>query len=99
MPLPPPPYPRILLLRGVGLWVGVRLMTCVLLLLRQPPGPPGPLDGAIAVVAVGAMALLDARRRGETTLLANLAVGPWPLAALPMAAALPLELALLAALP
>lgn len=97
-----------LALRGVGLWVAVRLLVALGMLmaaagLASAGSPlrdavrPGPLDGAMAVAAVALLAWLDARRRGETVLLANLAVSPAAGAGLALAAAIPLEAALLLA--
>jgi hypothetical protein len=83
--------------RGVVLWVGARILVCLGILYAR--GVPGPMDGVLVLAGVAVMAHLDARRRGETVLLGNLAVPPWVLAALPTAAALPLEAAFLAALP
>jgi hypothetical protein len=97
-----------LVLRGIGLWVAVRVLLAVAMWmasasLASAGSPlrdavrPGPLDGAMAVAAVALLAWLDARRRGETVLLANLAAWPAAGAGLALAAAIPLEAALLLA--
>jgi hypothetical protein len=65
------------MLRTAFFWAGGRVllaMAMVLAMLGPGPSPGTSSLGIILVVAV--MALADARRRGETLLLANLGVAP-----------------------
>lgn len=74
-----------LLRRALYLWVGVRLLVALgggggagrSGLLPFPLGPTG-----LVVLTVGLLGLLEARRRNEHVLLANLGVPQWSLVGL-----------------
>lgn len=74
--LPHPAFLRGILVRGAGIWLGVRgLLLFVGLTVATAPV-------ALAIVALTAwLATLDGRRHGETVLLANLGIPEWRLAA------------------
>ncbi len=71
--LPNPPLAGRLVLRGALLWAGGRAL--MVMAMRAPVPPPG-IASPFIVLAVAVLALIDARRRGETLLLANLGVAP-----------------------
>jgi hypothetical protein len=63
------------LLRGIGLWVGSRLLHALVLALAElPPFPVATLTSLHVIVFTGALALADIHRRRERVLLGNLGV-------------------------
>jgi hypothetical protein len=94
-------FARALLLRALGLWLGVRMAKVVLEAtiagspLSTPPSPFVPPLVAVGVMAiVGWLMIIDLRRRGERVLLANFGVPTWAPFALGVAVAALLELAM-----
>lgn len=89
--VPVQPFARALLLRGVFLWFGVRCTLLAVAISPFVPIPqpvfttmPGRSWGSVfpslrtvlfVLAGVGLLALLEARRRNEIVLLANLGVG------------------------
>ena len=93
--LPEPILSRTLLLRSLAFWPGVRLILLVPVLVAAmsrglAPDLPRLLEPfpLVAVPVTAALAVLEARRRHEHLLFANLGTGPVGIAAL--AAAPPL---------
>ncbi|MCZ6916166.1 MAG: hypothetical protein O7I93_05260 [Gemmatimonadetes bacterium] len=75
-------FTRAILVRSLGIWLGVRaVVTGGNRALQDPAVPPEPLLELTAVAAVGVvvlvagLVLLDAGRRNELLFLANLGVG------------------------
>lgn len=87
--LPEPTLSRTLLRRSLAFWPGVRLILLVPALIAamsrgQPPDLPSLLEPfpLFAVPLTAALAVLEARRRHEHLLFANLGTGPVGIAAL-----------------
>ena len=85
------PARRILILRGLVLYVLLRCIVGVVIASQQAQFGAttlsmAPVTSAAFAALVGALVLLDTRRRHDDLLLANLGVGPVELA---LAAALP----------
>ncbi|HEX8274456.1 MAG TPA: hypothetical protein VF615_17590 [Longimicrobiaceae bacterium] len=101
--LPEPTLARTLLLRSLAYWPGVRLLLLVPVLIAMAArGEPvslalllAPLP-LFAVPVAAALALLEAWRRHEHLMFANLGTGPAGMAALAAAPPLLGELALVA---
>ena len=95
------PLSRMLLLRSLAFWPGVRLMVLAALLMAAlSAGEPFPLRLLIApfplvsVPLTAVLAVLETRRRHEHLLFANLGTGPVGIAALAVVPPLLGELAL-----
>lgn len=91
--LPDPVVTRRLLVRAAVLWFGTRVLFGFAgLLAAGVLGPPSIVVAphtAIAIACVvGALGVLDVRRRHEHLLLANLGVSQWPVWTLSMVPAL-----------
>ena len=85
-------------LRAAGIWVGVRTMVALFgSLAGIPPLPSALRDVVVIVLVVAALAAIELRRRRELLFFANLGIAPAALVALSGAAALLLELGLVAA--
>ena len=78
MVLPPAPFLRIILLRSLLVWAGIRGF----LYLRAGAIVPTPGAAAFTILLVAFLTVLDGRRRNEHLFLANLAVSRWTLIAL-----------------
>ena len=93
MMLPDPVITRALLVRAAFLWLGTRVLFAFAGLLAAgilgPPSLTVAPHTAIAIAClVGALGVLDARRRHEHLLLANLGVSLWPVWIISLAPAL-----------
>lgn len=91
--LPVQPFARALLLRAVVIWCGARVMLAI---GGMPVGAPllNLRTSVIAVAVVGALGLIDVRRRDEDVFLADLGVGYPVIVALSALPALGLEILL-----
>ena len=71
--IPDPLLIRLLLVRGAGLWLGIRLMLAFVgvALYGHLGGPGGPMTAVVIAVLTGVLALVDQRRRGEVHLFCN----------------------------
>lgn len=86
-----------LIRRAAGLWVGARLILAVLSLLATAPVvPTTPVITSSMVLLVSGLAAIEARRRREFLLFANLGVAPATVVMLGAVTALVLELMLAA---
>ena len=84
-------------LRAALFWAGGRvLLLMVMVLSMLGPGPSPGISSPFIAMLVAAMALMDARLRGQTLLLANLGVAPSETGLIAGATALLLEVALAA---
>ncbi|HEX2188287.1 MAG TPA: hypothetical protein VHG51_05280 [Longimicrobiaceae bacterium] len=90
--LPVRPFTRVLLLRALLLWVGVRLVVLAGGLPSAAGLAPTPRAALLVVAVVGVLGLLEARRRNEVVFLANLGVGRASIAAFSALPALALEI-------
>jgi hypothetical protein len=106
--LPHPILFRLMLRRGVALWVGARLMLLAAAIMSQfipvpTPYEPGLHLGAAGtpwfLLLLGLVIWLDLRRRHELTLISNLGLRPAIVSALACTPAVVGEMALLAFLP
>lgn len=76
-----------LLLRGVAVWVGVRMMAA-----WAGIGDPNLAQEGLILLLVGGLVIGDARRRNEDLFLANLGIPLAPIGVVGALGALPLEL-------
>ncbi|HEX2091138.1 MAG TPA: hypothetical protein VHG28_02005 [Longimicrobiaceae bacterium] len=91
--LPDRLFARALVARSARLWLGVRVMLMAsVAAARLPPLAPGAVLSIVAVVAGIALGYLEARRRNELLLLAELGTHPGTIALLVCAPVLLLEL-------
>lgn len=69
-------FRNVYLLRGLMVWIGLRVAMAV------GPGPlnPPPSVEGLAVCLVAVVVLLDARRRAEDLFLGNLGISAWAIA-------------------
>jgi hypothetical protein len=74
---------RAYLLRGIGLWVGGRLLHALVLALAElPPLPVSKLTSLHVIFVTGLLALADIHRRKERAFLGNLGVSRATMAAI-----------------
>jgi hypothetical protein len=84
MRLPDPLFARLFLRRAIFIWLGTRILFEVAgFLVADVLGPPSLFVSPSTAIAlsclVGALGVLDARRRNEHLLLADLGVSQWPI--------------------
>jgi len=84
---------RLLLVRGLLLWLGVRLSFALIgfALYGHPPAAFGPMTVLFIVGLTGVLALVDQRRRGEVDLFSNLGISRTVVATLAAVPALAAE--------
>lgn len=83
---------RLLLVRGAGLWVGIRLMLAFVgFALYGHARPGGPMTALMVAGLTGVLALVDQRRRGEVDFFCNLGISRTVVAALAAVPALAAE--------
>lgn len=83
---------RLLVVRGAGLWVGIRLMLAFVgVALYGHAGAGGPMTAIVIAALTGVLALVDQRRRGEVDLFRNLGISRTVVATLAAVPALAAE--------
>jgi|SRR5690349_9722716 len=93
MMLPDPVITRTLLVRAAFLWLGTRILfgfagVSASALFGQPSIAVAPRTAIAIACIVGLLGVLEARRRHEHILLANLGVSQWPIWIISVAPAL-----------